>query len=590
MTFLKNIDYLKMIQFAMGISIFSIGYLITMSYFQVHNLKEYKQLIVFYNNANVNMLHLELEIQRDSYLTQDELLNQNILFQKENQDTLNINSFFEKKSNVKEVDSEIIQAKSEIKNLIKRYQDAKIQLFKKESNGNVRTFNLAVIALRNRMTNYIDYLESKVSLCDSNYEQLISSSKNSSFLIVLISLVLFILSYAKMNGDVNKLKKVNDDLLFLNKTLSNAEMIAGFGSWKVNVFKNTYHFSDNFYRLIGVMPNEFDAELNNVMDYIHPEDREEVLKQHKESFVTEKNSTIVYRYLLSDGTIKHMESVGKFMHNAKGELVKIGVNRDVTELMKKSTELEEKNEKLIAINSELESFNNIVGHDLQEPLRKIQMFISRIESNEFKETASETTVLYFEKIKTSAQRMQNLMTDLVDYTRTIKGDRIFERIDLNLILEEIIDELSSTIEEKNAIITVDNLPSIVGTRFQIQQLFTNLISNSLKYLTPYVTPIIRVQLENFNKEVVNDKFIFGKDYYKITVTDNGIGFEQKYADIIFMLFKRLATDLSYEGTGLGLAICKKIVDSNNGLITANGVPNVGSIFSIYLPKNNTVKR
>jgi PAS domain S-box-containing protein len=393
-----------------------------------------------------------------------------------------------------------------------------------------------------------------------------------------------------MNGDVNKLKKVNDDLLFLNKTLSNAEMIAGFGSWKVNVFKNTYHFSDNFYRLIGVMPNEFDAELNNVMDYIHPEDREEVLKQHKESFVTEKNSTIVYRYLLSDGTIKHMESVGKFMHNAKGELVKIGVNRDVTELMKKSTELEEKNEKLISINSELESFNNIVGHDLQEPLRKIQMFISRIESNEFKETASETTVLYFEKIKTSAQRMQNLMTDLVDYTRTIKGDRIFERIDLNLILEEIIDELSSTIEEKNAIITVDNLPSIVGTRFQIQQLFTNLISNSLKYLTPYVTPIIRVQLENFNKEVVNDKFIFGKDYYKITVTDNGIGFEQKYADIIFMLFKRLATDLSYEGTGLGLAICKKIVDSNNGLITANGVPNVGSIFSIYLPKNNTVKR
>ena len=257
--------------------------------------------------------------------------------------------------------------------------------------------------------------------------------------------------------------------------------------------------------------------------------------------------------------------------------------------MKKSKELEDKNAKLIIINSELESFNNIVGHDLQEPLRKIQMFISRIESKEFLETSSETTVGYFSKIKLAAQRMQNLMTDLVNYTRTVKADRIFEQVDLNEIFGEITEELSLIIEEKQAKISIDQLPTILGTRFQIQQLFINLVSNALKYVKPDVRPVIDVRLVHFDNEIVNGKRIDALDYYKITVSDNGIGFEQKHADKIFLLFKRLETDESYKGTGLGLAICKKIVDNNNGLITAVGIPDKGSVFTVYLPKRMNLK-
>lgn len=584
MKFLKKFDHLKMIQLALGISIFSIGYLVTMFYFQMHNLKEYKQLIVLYNNANVNILHLELEMERDTYFSQYQLLNHTILSQKTYADDAYIASFFEGNLNLKEVDAQVIESEYEIKNLIDRYQDTKKQLFKNNYNANIKTFNAAVIDLQKKITRYSDYLDSKINLYNDNYDQLISSSKNSGLLIALISFVLFMLSYAKMNEDLNELKKVNEDLLFSNETLNNAEMVAGFGSWKVNVLKNKYLFSDNFYRIIGLAPKEFDASLDNIMNYIHPDDREEVYKQHKESLITQENSTITYRCLLADGTIKHMVSVGKFIHNSKGELVKIGVNQDVTELIKKTKELEEKNNKLITINSELESFNNIVSHDLQEPLRKIQMFISRIESQEFLKTSTESTVGYFEKIKSASVRMQNLMSDLVDYTRTVKGDRVFEKVNLNSIFDEIKEDLILSIEENQAKIAIDNLPILLGTKFQIQQLFVNLISNALKYVRPGINPVITVKLESFTSETINNKLISGSDYYKITVNDNGIGFDQQYAEKIFMLFKRLQTDYNYKGTGLGLAICKKIVENHNGYITAIGKPNIGSVFSIYLPK------
>ena len=128
------------------------------------------------------------------------------------------------------------------------------------------------------------------------------------------------------------------------------------------------------------------------------------------------------------------------------------------------------------------------------------------------------------------------------------------------------------------------MPQVDGTKFQIQQLFTNLISNALKYVRPDVHPVITVKSESFITEIINDKMISGDDYYKISVSDNGIGFDQQHADKIFMLFKRLQTDYNYKGTGLGLAICKKIIENHSGYITALGTLNEGSVFNVYLPK------
>lgn len=587
MKFLKKIDHLKLLKIALAISIFSIGYLITMFYFQMQELKDAKQKIVKYNTANNNVFYLELEIEKDNYLTQTQILNRSIFSQESNSENKYISSFLKLNKNVflDTLDTTILSHESKIKTLIKDYQNSKKQLFTENSLKNINSFNSSVINLIKSINDYNKYVESQIKIYNDNYDKLIESSKTSGFLIALISLMIFVLAYVKMHEDLYKLKNINDEILFINKTLNNAEMIAGFGSWKINTVTNAFLLSDNFYRLLGKEPKSFEPTLNSIVEFIHPEDREEVMKLHNESFANKSESTIVYRYLLENGTIKNMVSVGKFLNNSKGELVKIGVNQDITELMKKTQQLEDKNRKLISINSELESFNNIVSHDLQEPLRKIQMFISRIESKEFKESASEITLNYFEKVKSAANRMQNLMTDLVNYTRTIKGDRVFEEVDLNTIFAEIIEELAFTIEEKNATISIDQLPIILGTRFQIQQLFINLISNALKYVKPDISPVISVRLEEFSKDYINDKLITNQEYYKITVSDNGIGFEQKYADKIFMLFKRLETDQNYNGTGLGLAICKKIVDNNNGFITAFGNPDVGSTFAVYFPKN-----
>lgn len=586
MNFLKKLDHLKLLQFALGISIFSVGYLITMFYFQMKELKEFKQRIVQYNNASLNILHFETDIERDFFYVKNQINTVSNTVTNSQINNQYITNFSKKNKFLNSLET-LKLYNDKTKNLFKEYISIRNELV--ISNSVIQLINLETVQndLIKDLENQSIYLQNKIEEYNQNYDKMIDNSKTSGFLIALISLVIFVLAYVKMNEDLYKLQKINDEIVFMNQTLSNAEKVAGFGSWKVNTVENRYIFSDNFYRLIGEEPKSFSPSLDGIVNFIHPDDRERVKNSHLESFKNKdkKPTNIVYRYLLKDGTIKYILTVGKFLHNSKGELVKIGVNQDITELMIKSKELEDKNLKLIAINSELESFNNIVGHDLQEPLRKIQMFISRIESKQFLETSSETTIGYFERIKSAAQRMQNLMTDLVDYTRTIKGDRIFEQVDLNEIFEEITEELSLIIEEKNAKITIDQLPTILGTRFQIQQLFINLVSNALKYVKQGISPVIDIRLENFDNELVNEKVISGKDFHKITVSDNGIGFEQKHADKIFMLFKRLETDDSYKGTGLGLAICKKIVDNNNGVITAVGVPEHGSVFTVYLPNH-----
>ena len=425
----------------------------------------------------------------------------------------------------------------------------------------------------------------KLKQLNDNHQFELNDSVISAFLLVLLSLLILLLSFNKMKVDIRELKKTNDELIFLNNSFNNAEKVAGFGHWKLNLVTNKYTFSDNYFRLMGVEPQQFEPTLQNAVKYVHPDDIEYVTKVHKESLISHEPTSLMLRYVLDSGEIRYIMSVGSFTHNSIGNLVKVGVNYDVTEQYKKTLELEESNKELKAINAELEAFNNIVSHDLQEPLRKIQMFISRLEEKE-SDAFSEQTIDYFSRIKAAANRMQSLMIDLVNYTRTIKGDKVFVKTDLNELLERTIQELSLNIEEKKAKITIGNLPSLKVIPFQIEQLFINLISNSLKYSQDNVAPKVSVASVKFND---NDKYsdinVSEKKYHKIVVSDNGIGFKQEYEDRIFMLFQRLETDSKYSGTGLGLAICKKIVENHNGFIKVRSKPNSGAKFTIYLPKN-----
>lgn len=426
----------------------------------------------------------------------------------------------------------------------------------------------------------------KIKHLNDTHQFELEDSIISAFLLVILSMLILLLSFNRMNIDIKDLKQVNDDLLFLNHSFNNAEKVAGFGHWKVNLATNKYTFSDNFYRLLGVDPQSFEANPENVAKFMHPEDFEYAMKMHHDSLVTHEATSVIIRYLLPDGDLRYINSVGSFMKNSKGELVKVGVNYDVTEQYKKTIALEENNRELKAINEELESFNNIVSHDLQEPLRKIQMFISRLEEKE-EGTLSDSGKEYFNKIRASANRMQSLMIDLVNYTRTLKGDKTFVKTNLVSLIEQITDDLSENIQEKKAKLTIGNLPTIKAIPFQIEQLFINLITNSLKYSKDNTRPIINIASEKIAEpEMYQHVELTDKKFHKITVTDNGIGFKQEYAEKVFVLFQRLETDSKYSGTGLGLAICKKIVENHNGFISVKSKPNHGAVFSIYFPKNN----
>jgi len=444
--------------------------------------------------------------------------------------------------------------------------------------------NMQTKAIQQKIYKLIDKEVTKLKLHNINHRYDIETSTITAFSLTIITLVVLLFSLNKINLDFVKVRKLNEELKFVNQVSDNAEKVAGISHWKINIKTGKFFYSDNFFRILGLKPHAFEQNLDNFTPFIHPDDVEDAVRQHEESMRNHTPTSMIYRIVRQDGEIRYINSTGDFTHNSKGELVKIGVSNDITEEYTNKLALEEKNRTLIAMNAELESFNQIVSHDLQEPLRKIQMFISRIEDSDF-ETISEKGRDYFSKIKNAANRMQNLMMDLVDYSKTIKDDKVFVKTNLNKLLEDVVHELALNIEEKNAVIEIGNLPKLNTIPFQIHQLFVNLISNSLKYSKETTSPVIKIKAVKIkNGEKINDIELSDKKYYKITVTDNGIGFKQEFSEKIFMLFKRLETDIDYSGTGIGLAICKKIIENHNGFIKAEGKPDIGSVFILYLPK------
>ena len=251
------------------------------------------------------------------------------------------------------------------------------------------------------------------------------------------------------------------------------------------------------------------------------------------------------------------------------------------------TRLEQKLTELEHANTELEQFAYVASHDLQEPLRKIQSFGERLKIRQGDQLNEDgkTNLL---KINQSAARMQQLIDDLLIFSRTANlRERIFEEINLNELLEEVKEEFSETIREKKATIISDALPNITGVRFQIVQLFSNLISNSIKYAKADKAPVIEIKFKNVNGQEIEGVGNLQQDniFYQISFIDNGIGFDPIYSEKIFVIFQRLHNRSEYQGTGIGLALCRRIVTNHNGYIIAKARPKqAGAIFHIYLPK------
>ncbi len=252
-------------------------------------------------------------------------------------------------------------------------------------------------------------------------------------------------------------------------------------------------------------------------------------------------------------------------------------------IMDYQQDLEGKNHELTQINSELASFAYIASHDLQEPLRKIQIFATRIIETEL-DHLSENANDYFTRMQSAAKRMQSLIEDLLLYSRTNTMDRVFEPIDLNVLIDVVKSDLREELLQKKVTVHTSGLDVLNVIPFQFRQLTYNLISNSIKFSSPDHTPEISVTGCSLNEEAIEKEALNPEiKWYQLSVIDNGIGFDQIYSEKIFELFQRLHGKADYSGTGIGLAIVKKIVENHNGMIKASASKGTGARFDIYVP-------
>jgi PAS domain S-box-containing protein len=372
--------------------------------------------------------------------------------------------------------------------------------------------------------------------------------------------------------------------------------------WATDEKGNAEYASGKWEEYTGVQP----LTAEDWASITHPDDIEGINKAFSHCLATGdtykydvrlKSRNQKYRWFtvsgvpLFDDNHNIVKWIGAFMdiHTEKSfsQELKTQVNERTKELSIAKDNLIHKNGELEKMNKELEAFAYVSSHDLQEPLRKIQTFASRILEKE-NENLSETGKDYLRRMRMAGERMQQLIQDLLAYSRTKTADRKFESIDLTLILEDIKEDLKDEFKQHKVIIETNDSCAIKVKviPFQFRQLIYNLVSNSIKFAKSNEAPIIKLFCEiSEGSEMDFERLIPNLTYYHLTISDNGIGFNSDYKEKIFEIFQRLHGREEYTGTGIGLAIVKKIIENHEGYITANGELGRGATFDIYIPTN-----
>lgn len=363
--------------------------------------------------------------------------------------------------------------------------------------------------------------------------------------------------------------------------------------WTADPEGNLNYFNQSVYDYSGLTIEQLNNE--GWLQIVHPDDRTENKLIWMDSITTGKDFLLEHRFRRHDGEYRWQLSRAIPQKDSTGDIqMWVGTSTDIQDqkiflnelerlVQARTRELEQKNSDLKKMNAELQSFAYVSSHDLQEPLRKIQTFASRIIDKE-NQNLSEAGKDYFRRMQEAANRMQTLIQDLLTYSRTNTTERAFKKTDLNEILHEITNDLKETLVEKKAIIAADKMCEASIIPFQFRQLMNNLIGNALKFSKPGNPPYIKVKSEVVKASDLKIESPFPQSKYcHISVSDNGIGFDPQYKDRIFEVFQRLHGKDEYSGTGIGLAIVKKIVENHNGVIKATGELNKGATFDIYIP-------
>ncbi|NWL01459.1 PAS domain-containing sensor histidine kinase [Flavobacterium collinsii] len=400
---------------------------------------------------------------------------------------------------------------------------------------------------------------------------------------------------AKMIGTVMDITVEKNNQQVLQKSEKKFRLLADSipqQIWTSDSIGNLNYFNETFYNYCGFSKKEI--EKNGWLQVVHPDDREENVKLWMESVKTGHDFLFIHRFKRYDGVYRWQLSRAIAQLDESGKIAMwVGTSTDIEEqknftnqleeqIMDRTTQLEIQNRDLVNMNIELQSFAYISSHDLQEPLRKIQTFASRL--NELDDTnISANAKTYLSRIEVSARKMQTLIQDLLTYSRANSADRVFTTVNINDIMEEVIGDFSEKIEEKKAKVEYHDLGEATLIQFQFRQLLHNLVENALKFSRNGIPPRVKISVAEVNGINLPNAQFKDKIYHHLKVSDNGIGFDMEYKEKIFEVFQRLNTESEFKGTGIGLAIVKKIVENHKGFVTVSSEKDKGSTFNVYIP-------
>jgi PAS domain S-box-containing protein len=392
----------------------------------------------------------------------------------------------------------------------------------------------------------------------------------------------------KLETKLLELEKANQELQLYKQTMLDKDEFLNQGTWEMDIKTGNIEYSRGIYRLFGYHHKEEMAAWDKVGKDLSLHIDEDERKRSSEDWVKILEEADTYlremEITAKDGYRRRLETFGKVFRDENGKAYKvIGTTRDITKLKEYEQELEVKINELNRSNRDLEEFAYIASHDLHEPLRKLSTFGQRLGSNADKELSA-TNKDYLNRMLKATENMRNLIDNLLEFSRVTRGGATFFKTDLDQLVSEVLSEQELRIEETKAEIVVDPLPQLEVVPSQIKQVFNNLLNNALKFVRPGVKPVISFRCQHLSLE--EQKYLRlkqNREYFKITVEDNGIGFDRIYAEKIFQIFQRLHGKSEYTGSGIGLAICRKIADNHKGMIFAESEPGKGSRFMIILP-------
>lgn len=337
------------------------------------------------------------------------------------------------------------------------------------------------------------------------------------------------------------------------------------------------YISPQVEKILGYSSQEWLADPRCWLDHVHEEDRplvEREIARYQERHGAFRSE---YRFVHRNGHIVWIRDEANLVYDGDRPLFLQGLMVDVTEAKRAESSLRQYATQLEHSNRELQDFAYITSHDLQEPLRKIQAFGERLDSR-YNSTLDERGRFYISRMVDSAARMQQLINDLLTYSRVSTRIRPFTPIQLNIVVQDAIATLEKRVQMSGGRIEVSALPVAEVDPVQMRQVFQNLIDNALKFRRPDIAPVVRI----YANLLPPDTSERGK-MVQLFIEDNGIGFEEKYLDRIFLPFQRLHGRSEYEGSGIGLAICRKIILRHNGELTASSTPGKGATFKITIP-------